>query len=193
MSAPKIGDRAECSECRKPGVVVAADGKHDLGLECESDLPLEPSRYREGLTCKGCELILFRSALPSRGSCGWCGAPNAKALHHDLGATRSFCNDQCISNFLTNEERLVTDRRRHAAVIGRALAVALFRDMADPERRGPDATWEQLPDMASRRAVDEGHTHAPFRFDQSHRDIASAAARDEMISLQAAGRPASWS
>lgn len=194
MADPRIGDESACSSCRLVGTVVAdSDGRHDAALERVSGRPLEPSRYHPGLTCRGCELILFRSALPQRGTCGWCGAINAKAMHSDLGATRSFCNDLCISNFLTNEERLVTERRKHAAVIGRALAVALFRDLADPEKRGQDATWERLPDLASKRAIDEGFKHAPYEFGQSHKDIAATAAREEMTALQAAGRPASWS
>lgn len=190
MGASKIGDRGVCDSCFKHGTVVAASGAHDPELERVADLALEPSSYlRDGFTCRACETVLFRSALPERGVCGYCGKTNARAMHHDLGATRSFCDERCISAFLNDEARLMTERGRQAKVIGRVLAVALFKDMADPEKRGPDVTWDRLPALAESRARSETPRYVGWQISGAQLDMAASAAREEMVTLQTAGRP----
>ncbi len=99
----KVGDSGHCADCGADGVVVTtnlAGTDLDRKLHRSVSTPLEPSAYEPGLTCRPCEALRFRSALPERGVCAACGKHNAKATAQDLGATRSFCDSACISAFI---------------------------------------------------------------------------------------------
>lgn len=96
----KVGEFGRCVDCDSTGVVVTTnvDGTDlDRELARRTKVPLEPSAYSPGgLTCRPCETTRFRSALPVRSVCPQCGRENQK----DASATRSFCNDACVTAFL---------------------------------------------------------------------------------------------
>jgi len=98
----KIGDAGKCDDCKKDGFIVALQTDLYDPTACPPDsCPLEISAYDpEGTTCIDCERSRFRRALPKRGTCAWCGALNPRAIKDDAGATRSFCDDECISNYI---------------------------------------------------------------------------------------------
>lgn len=106
-----VGDLAACMDCDSAGVIVCTDvlgSDFDQALQRRVELPLEPSAYEPpGLTCRACEASRFRGVLPVRGACAACGRPNAKAIKQDLGATRSFCGDACVSTYVN---RRLTER-----------------------------------------------------------------------------------
>jgi len=108
----KVGDLFRCSDCGTGGVVVTTDLEgtdFDRELQRRVNLPLEPSAYGSGdLTCRPCETLRLKAVLPERGVCAACGKHNAKAVARDLGATRSFCDDVCISAWVNR--RLGLDR-----------------------------------------------------------------------------------
>ena len=101
----KVGDSDRCADCDASGVVVTTNVHGtDLNKELQrsAKTPLEPSAYEPGgLTCRACETLRFKSALPERGVCAACGKHNARAMARDLGATRSFCDDDCISAWVS--------------------------------------------------------------------------------------------
>ena len=100
-----VGDLDRCIDCEIGGVVVTTNVHGtDLNMELQRSVktPLEPSAYEPGgLTCRACEKLRFKAALPERGVCAACGRYNAKASARDLGATRSFCDDACVSNWIS--------------------------------------------------------------------------------------------
>ncbi len=102
----RLGDLASCSACGRDGIVVSTDG-NDYDLKLRQNMPkslvaVEPSAFEPGgLTCEDCERSRFKTALPVRGECAWCGKPATKK---DLASSRSFCDDGCISAFLTAQE-----------------------------------------------------------------------------------------
>lgn len=100
----KVGDVEKCVDCGGSGVVVTTTFEgHDLDRELarRSPLPLEPSVYEPaGLTCRPCEAIRLRQAMPKRGVCPACGKENLKATLQDMPGTRSFCDDACLSEFV---------------------------------------------------------------------------------------------
>lgn len=100
----KVGDIGHCSDCGAAGFVVTtnlAGTDLDRELQRRVSTPLEPSAYAAGgLTCRLCETLRFKSALPERGVCAACGKHNAMAMAKDLGATRSFCDTACINAFI---------------------------------------------------------------------------------------------
>ena len=106
----KVGDLEKCVGCGISGVVVSTgvDGlDYDKVLAKSTKVPLENSVLLVGMACRACELKAFRQALPERGICPSCGKPNRKAIDGDLGATRAFCDDDCISLHINKEEGLV--------------------------------------------------------------------------------------
>ncbi len=102
----RLGDMTVCSVCGRDGIVVSTDGS-DYDLKLRRSVPktlvaVEPSAFEPpGLTCEDCERLRLKAALPTRGRCAWCGKP---AKRSDLASGRSFCNDDCISAFLTARE-----------------------------------------------------------------------------------------
>lgn len=95
-------------DCGRTGTVVATSPENwDEHLGPRVALPLEPSVYDPpGLTCRDCEAKRFKAVLPERGICPRCGKPNRAAIKDDLGVTRSFCGDACITGFLNDAEGL---------------------------------------------------------------------------------------
>lgn len=102
-----VGVEAICGYCKKPGMVVATNAEnHDAILEKATKTPLEvsgcPPHY---LTCRDCEILHFKNALPKRGVCPECGKAKTDSLMKDPGFASSFCDDACRSAWATKQAR----------------------------------------------------------------------------------------
>jgi hypothetical protein len=98
----RVGVEALCGDCKKPGTVVATDATdYDPVLEQSAKTSLEVSVYSpHGLTCRDCETLRLKAALPRRGACPACGKEKG-----DRGFAESFCSDACRSAWATKQAR----------------------------------------------------------------------------------------
>lgn len=101
-----LGDAVVCADCGTHGVVVGISPEvYDPSICPDGKRPLEVSGYAPGgVTCIDCERARFKKALPQRGVCANCGKANYVAILRDLGATQSFCNSDCINEFITRNQ-----------------------------------------------------------------------------------------